>query len=245
MDLWEVSRNQPNIALQTWSLGTIASGGGTSTFSGYLKPTGLVVEMPRIAVNIYCYYYASTSYCASDRVSWLNIYHQRSTWPELQGEFTRSYASMGLDNIDGEIAHTCLYASSSGYCPTATTYRKIITQGNSAADWMGTPTSNSATVTSNIKTITGSINQLSVDAAVTWEPTGTSVDFEVTNDGGTTWKKANNVGQTITFTNAGNQLGWRAWLNGTATAAPLIDTVGLTYQSSVSYTHLRAHETDS
>ena len=102
MDLWEVSRNQPNVALQTWSLGTIASGGGTSTFSGYLKPTGLVVEMPRIAVNVYCYYYASTSYCASDRVSWLNIYHQRSTWPELQGEFTRSYASMCKDNIDGE-----------------------------------------------------------------------------------------------------------------------------------------------
>ena len=84
-----------------------------------------------------------------------------------------TYASMGLDNIDGEIAHTCLYASVSNYCPTATTNRKIITQGNSAADWMGTPTSNSATVTSNIKTITRSINQLSVDAAVTWEPTGT------------------------------------------------------------------------
>ena len=233
MDLWKVSRSQPNIALQTWSLGTIASGGGTSTAS-YLKPTGLVVQMPRIAVNVYCYYYATTSYCASDRVSWLNIYHQRSTWPELQGELTRSYASMGLNNIDGEIAHTCLYAASTSWCPTSTTSRKIIMQGNSAADWMGTPTSSSATVTSNIKTITGSINQLSVDAAVTLEPTGTSVDFEVTNDGGTTWKKANSAGQTITFTNAGNQLGWRAWLNGTATAAPLIDTVGITYQSSYS-----------
>ena len=232
MDLWKVSRSQPNIALQTWSLGTIASGGGTSTFTGYLKPTGLVVQMPRIAVNVYCYYLASTSYCASDRVSWMNIYHMGSSWPELQGEFTRTYASMGLDNIDGEIAHTCLYAASTTYCPTSTTSRKIIMRGNGAADWMGTPTSNSATITSNIKTLTASINKFSVDVAVTWEPTGTSIDFEVTNDGGTTWKKANNVGHTITFANAGNQLGWRAWLNGTASAAPLIDTVGLSYLST-------------
>ena len=106
-------------------------------------------------------------------------------------------------------------------------------RGHGSADWMNTPTSTSATITSSTQTLLRSISQLSLGVAVTWEPTGTSVDFEVTNDGGTTWKRANGgVGQTITFANAGNQLGWRAWLNGTASAAPLIDTVGLSYDST-------------
>ena len=234
LNLWEVSRNQPNIALQTWNLGAISSGGGSSTFSSYVKPTGLVVQMPRIAVNIYCYYYAYTYYCDSDRVSWTSIYHQRSNWPELQGEITRSYSSMGLSNIDGEIAHTCLYATSSSYCPTSTTNRKIITTGNSAADWIGTPSSNSATITSSSLSLSRPISELNLEVATTWEPTGTSVDFEITNDGGATWKRANNVGQTITFTNAGTNIAWRAWLNGTSSAAPLIDAVGISYTSSYS-----------
>ena len=232
IDLWEVSRSNPNIALQTWSLGAISSGGGSSTFSGYLKPTGLVVQMPRIAVNVYCAHYAYTYYCDTNRVSWTSIYHQQSNWPELQGEFTRSYSSMGLSNIDGEIAHTCLYASSTSYCPTAATNRKIITTGNSAADWMGTPSSISATVTSSTLTLSRAISEVTLDSAITWEPTGTSVDIEVTNDGGTTWKPANSVGQVVTFSNTGTSIAWRAWLNGSSSAAPLIDTVGISYISS-------------
>jgi len=232
IDLWEVSRSNPNIALQTWSLGAISSGGGSSTFSGYLKPTGLVVQMPRIAVNVYCYYYAYSYYCDTNRVSWTSIYHQQTNWPELQGEFTRSYASMGLSNLNGEIGHTCLYATSASYCPTSTTNRKIITNGNGAADWMGTPSSSSAIVTSSMQRLARSISEVTLDSVITWEPTGTSVDLEITNDGGTTWKRANNAGQVITFTNAGNDIGWRAWLNGSSTAAPIIDTVGISYTSS-------------
>jgi len=242
IDLWEVSRSQPNIALQTWSLGVISPSGSQTNLNSYARPAGLDVQMPRISVNVYCYYYAYTYYCDADRVSWMNVYHQRSNWPELQGEFPSSYATMGIENIDGELATTCMYASVTSYCPSATTMRKITMRGQGSSDWMGTPTANSATITSSMQTLARSISELSIGVAITWEPTGTSVDFEVTNDGGTTWKRANSAGQTITFTNAGNSLGWRAWLNGTASAAPLLDTVGLTYAATyASSGQLRAY----
>ncbi|MDG1525335.1 MAG: CARDB domain-containing protein [Candidatus Thalassarchaeaceae archaeon] len=246
IDLWEVSRSQPNIALQTWSLGIISPSGSQTNLNSYARPAGLDVQMPRISVNVYCYYYAYTTYCDADRVSWMNVYHQRSNWPELQGEFPSSYATMGIENIDGELATTCMYASVTSYCPSATTMRKITMRGQGSSDWMGTPTANSATITSSMQTLARSISELSIGVAITWEPTGTSVDFEVTNDGGTTWKRANSAGQTITFTNAGNSLGWRAWLNGTASAAPLLDTVGLTYAATyASSGQLRAYRYSS
>ncbi len=232
IDLWEVSRSTPNIAIQTWSLGIISPTGIQTGLNSYTRPAGLDVQMPRISVNVYCYYYANPNYCDGNRVSWMNVYHQRSNWPELQGEFPSSYAIMGIENIDGELATTCMYGSVSSYCPSASTMRKITMRGGGSSDWMGTPASNNATITSSMQTLARSVSELSIGVAITWEPTGTSVDFEVTNDGGTTWKRANSAGQTITFTNAGNQLGWRAWLNGTASAAPLLDTVGLTYAAT-------------
>ena len=234
MDLWEVNKTQPNIALQTWSLGTISPSGSQSNPSSYVKPSGLDVQMPRISVNVYCYYYTYTyAYCDDNRLSWINVYHQRTNWPELQGEISLPYATYGMENIDGELATTCFYAASTSYCPSSTS-RKILMRGDGSADWMGTPSATSATITSSIQTLSRPISELSMGLAATWEPTGTSVDFEVTNDGGTTWKRASSAGQTITFANAGNQLAWRAWLNGTASAAPLIDSVGLTYTSTYS-----------
>ena len=233
IDLWKVSRSHPNIAVQTWSLGTISPSGGFSNLNSYARPAGLDVHMPRISVNVHCYNYAYTYYCDTDRVSWMSVYHQRSNWPELQGEYSSPYAIMGIENIDGELATTCLYGTTTSYCPSATTLRKIKMRGGGETDWMGTPSSTSATITSSTRTLVRSISELSIGVAVTWEPTGTSIDFEVTNDGGTTWKRANGgAGQTITFANAGNQLAWRAWLNGTASAAPLIDTVGLNYAAT-------------
>ena len=132
-----------------------------------------------------------------------------------------------MEQIGDQLAATCFYGSSTAYCPSPTS-RKILLTGNSAADWMGTPSSSSATITSSIQTLSRPISELRLGLAATWEPAGTSVDFEITNDGGTTWKRANSAGQVITFANTGTQLAWRAWLNGTSSAAPLIDTVGLT-----------------
>ena len=236
MDLWRVSRSQPNVALQTWSLGTISPSGSMGMASSYVKPAGLSVQMPRIAVNVYCYYYTYTySYCDENRLSWVNVYHQRSNWPELQGEIPSPYAILGMENIEGQLAATCFYGSSTAYCPSPTS-RKILMTGGSAADWMGTPSSSTATITSSIETLNRPLSELRLGLTATWEPAGTSIDFEITNDGGTTWKRAISAGQTITFANAGTQLAWRAWLNGMASAAPLIDTVGLTYTATYAST---------
>ena len=74
MNLLEVSRSQPNTALQTWSLGTVSPSGGQVNPSSYTRPAGLDVNMPRITVNVYCYYYAWATYCPdSNRVSWLSV----------------------------------------------------------------------------------------------------------------------------------------------------------------------------
>ena len=246
MDLWQVNRNQPTTAVNYWGLGTISPSGGFSNMNSYVRPAGLDVNMPRISVNVHCYYYAYTYYCDSNRVSWMNVYHQRSNWPELQGEYPSSYATMGLENIDGELATTCLYGTINSYCPSSTTLRKIKMRGVGATGWMGTPSSTGATITSSTTTLASTITELTLSLALTWEPTGTSVDFEVTNDGGTTWKRVNSVGQTITFANAGNQLAWRAWLNGTSTEAPILDTVGLSYVSTyVSTGQLRWYRSSS
>ena len=159
--------------------------------NSYVRPAGLDVNMPRISVNVHCYSYAYTYYCDTNRVSWMNVYHQRTNWPELQGEYPSSYATMGIENIDGELATTCLYGNQNSYCPSSTTMRKIKMRGVGSTDWMDTPSSTSATITSSTQTLVRSISELSLGAAITWEPTGTSVDFEITNDGGTTWKRAN------------------------------------------------------
>ena len=246
MTLMKVNRSSPTTSLQSWSLGIISPTGGQTTASSYVKPAGLVVQMPRISVNVYCYYYTYTySYCDQDRLSWINIYHQGTNWPELQGEIPRDYATMGLEDIDGELAITCLYAASTAYCPS-TINQKIIKRGHGAADWIGTPTSTSATITSSTKTITKPTNQLTISLAATWEPSGTSIDFEVSNDAGATWKRANSPGQTITFTNAGNQLAWRAWLNGTSSTAPIIDLIGISYTGTYNPTgQLRSYRYSS
>ena len=167
IDLWEVSRSTPNIALQTWSLGIISPSGSQTNLNSYARPAGLDVQMPRISVNVYCYYYAYSYYCDGNRVSWMNVYHQRSNWPELQGEFPSSYATMGIENIDGELATTCLYGSISSYCPSATTMRKITMRGHGSADWMGTPTANSATITPSMETLARSVSELSIGVAIT------------------------------------------------------------------------------
>jgi hypothetical protein len=63
----------------------------------------------------------------------------------------------------------------------------------------------------------------------------------VTNDGGASWKVAT-VGTTVTFATAGNQIAWKAWLNGTTSVTPIIDTVGLTYTATYqSVGHLRMY----
>ena len=62
-------------------------------------------------------------------------------------------------------------------------------------------------------------------------PTGTSIDIDVSNDDGVTWKSIG-VGSTKTFANSGNKITWRATLNGTSTATPILDQVTIQYTTN-------------
>jgi len=221
-DLWRVNRSTPTTAQATWGLGSIRSGQGT--------PSGLDVEMPRITYNVYCSYSTSTNCKAR---SWHSVYHTGGLWPEHQGDILYpGIAHYGIERIDGEIAFSCFY---SNFCGTAQN-RKVNFAGASASNWTATPAAGSAAViTSSVQTLATSVTIVKLGAAISWKPTGTTVDYMVTNDAGTTWKQAG-LGSTVTFANAGNQLAWKAWLNGTANAAPILDTVGLTYTASYSST---------
>jgi hypothetical protein len=216
-DLWRVNRSSPTIALATWNIGGLRSGYGT--------PSGLDVQMPRITYNVFCTYSTSTNCKAR---SWHSVYHTGGLWPEHQGDilFPNS-AHYGIERIDGEIAYACYYST---YCGTSQN-RKVHFSGASAPTWSGTPSSTAAEITSSVQTLSQAISQVKLGAAIGYEPTGTSIEYMVTNDAGTTWKRAT-VGSTVTFATAGTQVAWKAWLNGTTSLAPTLDTVGLSYVAS-------------
>ncbi|MEE2811634.1 MAG: CARDB domain-containing protein [Candidatus Thermoplasmatota archaeon] len=222
VDLWKVNRSSPTTSQASWTLGTIQS--------GYGIPAGLDVQMPRITYNVFCSSSSTISTNCKAR-SYLSVYHTTGTWPEHQGDILYDMPIYGLERIDGELAFTCYYTS---VCPSGQT-RKVNIVGTSTPSWTGTPSSSAAVITSSVKTLSRPVTQVKLGAAVTWEPTGTSVDFMVTNDGGSTWKRAT-TGNTVTFTNGGSQIAWKAWLNGTSSDAPILDTVGLSYTATYSPT---------
>ena len=59
----------------------------------------------------------------------------------------------------------------------------------------------------------------------------TSISVDLSNDGGSNWRNVN-AGQTVIFPSASNSLLWRATLNGTATATPILDGIGVEYTTS-------------
>ena len=220
-DLWKVNRTNPTTALQTWNIGGLRSGYGT--------PAGLDVQMPRITYNVFCTYSTSTNCKAR---SWHSVYHTGPMWPEHQGDILYpNTAQYGIERIDDEIVFTCYYST---YCGSTQT-RKVNYAGASAPSWTGTPSGTSATITSSVQTLSQSVTQMSLGAAIGYEPTGTSIEYMVTNDAGATWKRAQ-IGSTVTFANAGSQVAWKAWLNGTTSDAPILDSVGLTYVASYANT---------
>ena len=152
--------------------------------------------------------------------------------PNYHGHYGLERAS------DGKLLYTCFYYS---YCTNNNLIRKILWTGAAAPSDIRLPTSNSSIVTSAFVTLTRSVTEVSLATAITYEPSATSIEFEITNDGGTTWKRAMQ-GQAITFANAGTQIGWRAYLNGTSTATPILDTVGLSYVATYySSGHMRLY----
>ena len=94
-----------------------------------------------------------------------------------------------------------------------------------------TPTSTSTTVYGQTTTATRAVDQIKLESAIGYMPTGTSIDIDVSNDDGVTWKSIG-VGSTKTFANSGNKITWRATLNGTSTATPILDQVTIQYTTN-------------
>ena len=62
-------------------------------------------------------------------------------------------------------------------------------------------------------------------------PDNTSIELEVSNDGGTTWMSGL-FNQKLIFSTAGSNVLWKAYLNGTSSETPVLDFVVLTYSTS-------------
>jgi hypothetical protein len=217
--LWNVNRSNPTTALSSWLLNTLLSGGG--------QPAGLDVAGERVTVNIYCTYSTSTNCKAK---SWHSVFSKTGSWPEHQGDVLfSSRAHIGIEPIDdGTFGWACYF---NALCPSGSSH-KVFTNGRSVASEIGSPATTSTTVTSSGLTSTRTTSQISLATAISWKPPSTTIDYQVTNDGGLTWKSAQ-IGTPISFTNTGNQLGWRAFLNSTnASNAPIIDTVSISYVGS-------------
>ena len=227
IELWEVNRSSPGNAVSTTTLGTISSG----------TPSGLAVQMPRITVNIFCTY-TSSSNCQAR--SWHSIYLDTPQWPVHQGDILYpNTAHYGIDHLgDGEIGFTCFYTT---YCGASQT-RKVHTTGAGAVTTVGTPSSNTAVVTSNTETLTSMVNSVGFDVAILHTTANSSIEFEISNDGGNSWRAAT-YGAQVSFPSSGNQIVWRAYLNGTSSEVPILDTVGLTYTTTYTGSgHLRMYK---
>ena len=218
--LWSVNRSNPVQALSSQLLMMVPSGQG--------QPAGLDVAGDRVTVNVYCTY-ASSSNCKAR--NWHSIFLRGSgNWPEHQGDVLFSNrAHLGIEPTDsGNLGWTCYFTN---YCPGGNSY-KILTNGRSTVFTAAAATSTATIVTSSALSSTRSVSELTLGTAISWKPNGTTIDYEVTNDGGVTWLSAQ-LGVKVQFANASNQLGWRAYLNSSnSSIAPLIDTVSLSYTGS-------------
>ena len=58
---------------------------------------------------------------------------------------------------------------------------------------------------------------------------GQTVDYQMSADGGSNWESAT-AGVEHTFTNTGSDLRWKATLNGTASATPVIQDINISYE---------------
>ena len=110
----------------------------------------------------------------------------------------------GITQIDdeGKIYYSCYHTS---YCNTVA--RKIHMWGDGGVTDSRTPTSTSTTVYGKTTTATRPVDQIKLESAIGYIPTGTSIDIDVSNDDGVTWQSIR-VGSTKTFANSGNKITW-------------------------------------
>ena len=213
-NLWNVSRSNPTTANSITYLGT------STTISGTVS--GLAVNYPRILIN---------SYRTSSSTHF--VLHSAGAWVDFQSSITlNSKGHYGIaDDGEGNVLYSCFYSAITSYCPT-TTSRTVLKSGIGATFEHRSSSQSSSIAIGSTTNLASSISAITLNGLITYEPSGTSVEIEVSVDGGNSWKAAT-LGNQITFANAGNQVKWRAYLNGTNNSiSPIIDKVQLTYVSS-------------
>ncbi|MDA8673749.1 hypothetical protein N9L65_04290, partial [Candidatus Poseidoniales archaeon] len=218
----EVDKTSPTSVNGTWTLG------GSSTI-----PTrygaGLIVNYPTIIYNEYDQSYKSgVGYNYDSYHHYLrfggNFIEHMGVLPISEG------GHYGLVEADGgKVSFACAYYSTA-YCPTSSRH-KIYSHGDGALYDARTPTSTSNMITGSAISISKPISQFEVTSIIGYIPSGTSIEVDLSNDGGATWRNVNS-GQTVNFASASTSLLWRATLNGTTTATPILDGIGVQYTTS-------------
>ena len=212
--LYEVNPSSPASVNGTWLLGSREQMGSSSTTAA-----GLVVDLPRITTNEYYNQYGYHNYFQMDGI-----------FVEGMGKkYFTGGGHYGMDQLgDNTIGFQCHYYT---YCSTANR-NKILREGTGAIYDERTPTTTSSVVTSKSTSLSRSVSEITISGIVGFIPQNTSIEIEVSNDGGQTWMSGI-YNQKLIFSNSGNSIVWKAYLNGTSTETPVLDFVSLTY--SISY----------
>ena len=216
--LMEVNPSNPRSINSTWSLGTAVDYNYKTTSTAGNQNSGLVVDLPRVILNEYN---VQGSRHHHFTMSGFNIDKMGIQEMPNGGHY-------GITQIDdeGKLYYSCYDTS---YCNTV--QRKIHNWGDGSITDSRTPTTTSTTVYGQTTTASRSVDQIKLQSAIGYMPTGTSIAIDVSNDNGATWKSIS-VGSTKTFANSGNKITWRATLNGTSTATPVLDQVTVQYTTN-------------
>ena len=218
----EVNKITPTSLNGTWTLGT------TSTIPTQYG-AGLVVNYPTIVYNEY-----DTGYKSGVGYNYDSYHH----YLRFNGNFIEH---MGVKDVqegghyglvesgDGKLSFACSYYSTA-YCASSSRH-KIYSHGDGALFDARTPTSTSNLIRGATVSISKPISEFFVSGIIGYLPSGTSIDVDLSNDGGATWRHVN-TGQAVTFPSASTSLDWRATLNGTATDTPILDMIGIEYTTS-------------
>ncbi len=211
--LYEINPSNPTSINGSWLLGTKADLGDSST-----QASGLVVNLPKIVTNEY-----TTSRGYHSHFSMDGQFVERTGKISLNGG-----GHYGMDQLgDNTFGFQCYYYS---YC-NSNTLNKIQREGTGAIYDYRTPSSTSSVVTSKSTSLSNQITDITVSSLVGFVPANTSIELQVSNDGGVTWKDGV-FNQNLRFTTPGSSIVWKAYLNGTSSETPVLDFVSLTYSTS-------------
>ena len=212
--LREVNPASPTVVNQTWLMTS------TTYYNDY--GAGLSVSMPSVMYNIY--------YWQTDYKSVHYHYSLQSGLLVPQGERTMPGGGhYGIvDTDDNKVYFSCHY-SSTAYCTQG--LRKVHSYGSGAHFDVRTSSLSSQMIVGQTISTTRAIDTINVDGIFGSIPTGTSINVDVSNDGGTTWRSAG-VGQKVVFSSANSYVKWRATLNGTASKTPVLGDVVLSYTTN-------------